>query len=181
MTSWILEDLKPLADLLLESGVPLLANMLLPGIGGKIANTIVPEIAQAFGLSPGASVNDMTTAIQADPNAQAKLAVIESNHKELLSFAQDSLTANQSALTLEPTFMGRFFVGGWRPAMGWIGVLTAAYQVVASVAHFVLIPVETYGITLGVWAGLAGIRGVEKVHGVARSSMKTVTAKIGKS
>jgi hypothetical protein len=166
-----LDDLKPLADVLLINGVPLLANMFLPGIGGTIASAIVPSIASAFGLTSSASVSDLTTAIQADPNSAAKLAVIQAKHAELLDFAQKSITADQNALTLEPSFWGRMFVGGWRPAMGWIGVVIVSYQTFATLVKISLLPADMFSTILTLWAALAGVRTIETVAGTARTSL----------
>jgi len=165
-----LDDLKPLADIILVNGVPLLANLLLPGVGGSIASAVVPSIAAAFGLTPAASVTDLTTAIAADPAAAVKLAAVQDKHAELLNFAKDANDASQAALALEGSFGGRFFVGGWRPAMGWIGVAVVFYQGAASASHLPLLSIEMFGTILALWAGLAGIRGFEKVSGVARDS-----------
>lgn len=171
--SFNIEDLKPLADMLLEKGVPLLANVFLPGVGGAVASVLMPAIAGAFGLAPDASVGDITTAVQADPNAATKLAEIQDTHTELLAFAQQTLTANQTELALEPTFLGRLFVGGWRPAMGWMGALSLFYQMLASVVGFKLLPFDIYAVSLGAWTALAGVRGIEMVKGLAATAPTT--------
>lgn len=172
-----LEDLKPLADLLLEKGAPLLATALLGPIGGSIANAICPSLAQAFGLTTGASPTELAKAIQADPEADAKLKQVQEEHSELLDWAQKSLDANQAALNVEPSFLGRLYVGGWRPAMGWTGVWTAIYQTLASVRSWPLVPIDHFIGIMGIWSGLAGIRTVEFVKGVARTSLSTIAKK----
>jgi len=169
-----LDDLKPIVDLLLTNGVPLLANMLLPGVGGTVAAAVMPSLVQAFGLTPEASVSDLATAIQADPNAAAKLAVLQERHASQLDFSKSAVDANEEAIKLEPSFWGRLFVGGWRPAMGWVGVWAVIYQIVASATKLPLMPIEMFGTVLGLWTGLAGIRAVEAVKGVARSSLSVV-------
>lgn len=168
--SFSLNELKPLADVVLEQGVPLLANIFLPGIGGTIASAIVPSIAAAFGLAPDASPADIAAAVQADPNAAAKLATVQEKHNELLDFAQKTLDANQAEVALEPTFLGRLFVGGWRPAMGWMGVFALAYQMLASLFRFTLLPTDIFAISLGAWTALAGVRGIEMVKGLSAAA-----------
>lgn len=171
-----LEAFKPLADVLLEKGVPLLANMLVPGIGGTIASAVVPSIAEAFGLSSTASPSEVAATVAADPDAVTKLEAVKDKHRELLQFAEQTLTDNQGALALEPTFAGRLFVGGWRPAMGWVGVLSVIYQIFASVLKLTLLPTDIFAIALGAWTALAGVRGIEMVKGVAHTTLSTMSA-----
>lgn len=175
-----LEPFKPLVGVLLEKGVPLLANAFLPGVGGAVAGIVMPSLVQAFGLSSDATPEIIAKAIQTDPDADAKLKQITEEHSELLDFAQKAIDANQAALAIEPSFWGRLYVGGWRPAMGWSGVFTATYQTVASVRGWALVPIDHFIGIMAVWTGLAGLRGVEFVKGVARTSLSSVAETVAK-
>jgi hypothetical protein len=102
------------------------------------------------------------------------VAAVQDAHSELLDFTQKAIDANQNAIALEPSFWGRLFVGGWRPAMGWAGVMTVIYQSFASVGKFPLLPLDMYMTTLGLWGGLAGVRTVETIKGVARTTLTSL-------
>ena len=101
------------------------------------------------------------------------------------------LIKGQQAINQEEAKHSSVFVAGWRPAVGWVGVLGLAYQ-------FLLYPLLTWGWTwlqamnyvpkevappplLDVNAlmvlltgilGIAGARTFEKVRGIGRSTLK---------
>lgn len=172
-----LDDLKPLADILLEKGAPILATAVLGPVGGNVAAAVLPKLAEAFNLDPRASAAEIVAAASNDSNASGKVAAVQDAHSELLDVAKAAQDANVSALSLEPSFVGRLYVGGWRPAMGWGGVIALLYQIVASVRGWTPISFDTFATIMSVWAALAGVRGVEMVKGVARMNLKTKTAK----
>lgn len=172
------EALKPFASLLIEKGFPLLAQALLGPVGGSIASVVMPALAKLLGLSDDASVEEVHEALSKDTDASAKLAAVQEQHSELLDMAKLATDANQAALALEPSFWGRLYVGGWRPAMGWTGV----FVIWREIGHYAMVkgplPFETLSLIVGLWCGLAGIRGVEMVKGVARNSLATVVKKV---
>jgi len=172
-----LAEFKPLADLLLEKGAPMLATALLGPLGGTIAGIVCPSLAAAFGLSADASPSAIAAAAAKDDGAADKVAAVEAQHSELLDWAQKAIDANQAALAAEPTFWGRLYVGGWRPAMGWLGVAVIGREVGYYAMLKGPLPFETLSLIVGLWCGLAGIRSVEMVRGVARTTLATIAKK----
>ncbi len=94
------------------------------------------------------------------------------------SEAKDRIQANRDtaniALNAVEAQSSTFFVAGWRPAIGWVGVLVLIYQ-------FVLFPVLDIWLDMPtpmdadmLWnmvfgmLGVAGFRTVEKLKGKAR-------------
>lgn len=172
-----LSELKPLADLLILKGAPMLATALLGPVGGTVASAVIPALASMFGLSPDAPPSEIASAVAKDDGAEDKIASVASAHSELLDWAKMAVDANQAALAAEPSFWGRLYVGGWRPAMGWTGVGTTVYQIVASIKGLALVPFDMFSLILALWAGLAGVRSVEMVKGVARTTLSTALRK----
>ncbi|PPQ37058.1 hypothetical protein SAMN06265338_11523 [Rhodoblastus acidophilus] len=172
--SFNLDEFKPLASVLLQQGAPLLARALLGPFGGMIAGAVVPSLVEAFGLPADASPADIATAASKDDSAADKLAAIQAQHQDLLDWAQKAMDANQAALAAEPSFWGRLYVGGWRPAMGWLGVAVIGREVGYYAMLKGPLPFETLSLIVGLWCGLAGIRSVEMVRGVARTALATV-------
>lgn len=101
------------------------------------------------------------------------------------------LIKGQQDINKEEAKHSSIFVAGWRPAIGWVGVLALAYQ-------FILYPLLTWGwawmqaqkwipdgirppplldvealmVLLTGILGIAGARTFEKVRGIGRSTMK---------
>ena len=99
---------------------------------------------------------------------------------ELARGAQD-LARQQVAMNMKEAEHPSLFVAGWRPAMGWLGVLALAYAYVvqpvaawvATVSGLGVLPPMValdglYPIILGM-LGLGAARTMEKTRGVARS------------
>ncbi len=175
--------LAPLAEQLAKAGAPILASTLgtvLPFPANLIAKTIVSSLAAAFG-GDADDPQELANKIAADPDAAAKLQSVTDQHAtdiaSALDFARLAADENEHALALEPTFAGRLYVGGWRPAFGWIGVAVTAYQIVAPVRGLPPITFDVYAATMATWGALAGIRGIEAVKGVVRTSLAPVRRK----
>ena len=170
-------SLEPLAAQLAKAGAPILAQTLgtvLPFPANLIAKTVVNSLAAAFGGDaddPAA----LAGKIAADPDAAAKIQAVTDAHAadiaSALDYAKLAADENDHALSLEPTFAGRLFVGGWRPAMGWVGVGVTLYQIIAASRGLTPLPFDVYATTLATWGALAGLRGIEAVKGVARTSL----------
>lgn len=96
------------------------------------------------------------------------------------------LIQGQQATNTEEAKHSNLFVAGWRPAIGWIGALAMAYQFVAyplliwawasmQAAGWVgldmspppMLEADALWVILTGMLGIAGLRSVEKVKGVA--------------
>lgn len=166
-------EIETLGLSLAKAGLPLLATMLAtiaPPPIGAIAEIIMPSISAALGLAPGATPADVTAAINADPNgANAKLAQVQEANSSLLDFAKV-----QADLDTKEADSGSLFVSGWRPAFGWLCVITTAYQMAAAaVGYGHVVPPEVFNPVWYAFGGMLGLRSVEKWFGVARVVMGT--------
>ena len=121
-----------------------------------------------------------------DPQAAAaaKLQALEMAQKgELAQLDADlKLALGQLEVNTREAATGSLFIGGWRPAVGWICASGLAYEFLISpmlpwLALAVFgkqlpplpdLPMETLMTLLLGMLGLGGLRTVEKVKGVAR-------------
>lgn len=119
-----------------------------------------------------------------DPKAaaDAKLRLLElAQQGELAQLDADMKTAlGQMDVNKAEAQSGSVFIGGWRPAVGWVCVIGLAYQFllwpilgwVSGIQHWTLPPELDFGsllTLLGGMLGLGGLRTAEKIKGVARS------------
>ena len=133
---------------------------------------------QLFALLPG-----LLDKILPDPKAadDAKLRFLELAQKgELAALTADTeLAKGQMAVNQVEAGNASLFVSGWRPAVGWVCVLTIGFKYVGGpllsvftqfVGHPVTLPVvdssELWPVLLGM-LGLGGFRTYEKVKGAA--------------
>lgn len=101
------------------------------------------------------------------------------------------LIKGQQDINREEAKHASVFVAGWRPAIGWVGVLALAYQFIAyplltwlwawlqameyvpqKVGPPPLLDVEALMVLLTGILGIAGARTFEKVRGIGRSNLK---------
>jgi hypothetical protein len=92
----------------IASNAPQLGAMLgsvAPGVGNVVGGTIglgIKALAGAFGLSPEASPDEISAAIQADPNASLKLQVAEMDyHVKMKELENDQLRISNETYELE--------------------------------------------------------------------------------
>ena len=132
---------------------------LLLSLGGKIIDNLIPDPAQ---------------------QAAAKLKLIEMQQqgqfKEIDTVVE--LAKQQTDVNKVEAASPSLFIGGWRPAVGWVSVLGLAYNFLgyplmtwmSSNYGYHAPPVADMGtlITLlGGMLGLGGLRTAEKIKGVA--------------
>lgn len=159
-----------------------------------IIKTVAPAIASAL-LGPigGAAVTFLANALGADEptkeSIEKRLSGMNAAEmiklKELdLDFQKFCLENNiklqlaQIDVNREEARSGKFFIAGWRPAVGWVGAVGLAYvAVVEPVSRFVAkvffdyhgeFPVIDVTLTMQVLSGMIGfgiMRTVEKVKG----------------
>lgn len=101
------------------------------------------------------------------------------------------LIKGQQEINREEAKHSSIFVAGWRPAIGWVGVVALAYQFILyplltwawawmqaqgwvpdGVKPPPLLDVEALMVLLTGILGIAGARTFEKVRGIGRSSLK---------
>lgn len=172
--SFTIQDLAPLAGVLVEKGLPAIAEMLGGPIAGSVASLVVPQIAQAFGLPADAPPAQVAAAVQADPNADSKLATFSEQNKLVLAMMQIQADQNRDELNVDGPPWMKFFYGGWRPAMGWTsgpGILV--YQIVAFATGVAPLPDSLVNSFLFTWASIAGLRTYERATGVSLDSILT--------
>jgi len=133
---------------------------------------------QLFSLLPG-----LLDKLLPDPKAadDAKLKLLELAQKgELAALtAETDLAKGQMAINQAEATNQNIFVSGWRPAVGWVCVLTIAFKYVGGPLLYVLTQVVGHPVTLPVidsgelWPvlmgmlGLGGLRTYEKVKKAA--------------
>jgi hypothetical protein len=161
------KDLEPLAGALLKAGAPILGGII-GGPFGAVIGSLIPQIAGAFGLAPDTTPSNLATVVAADPNAATKLAAIENASETALDYAKLQADQNKDELSADGPLPFKFFLSGWRPAMGWVsGPIIVVYQIIASAAHLPLIPNDLLAWITPIWVGLAGLRTYERAQGVA--------------
>jgi len=118
-----------------------------------------------------------------DPKAaaDAKLRLLElAQQGELAQLDADMKTAlGQMDVNKAEAQSGSLFIGGWRPAVGWVCVIGLAYQFllwpilgwVSGIQHWTLPPefdLSSLLTLLGGMLGLGSLRTAERIKGVAR-------------
>jgi hypothetical protein len=181
-------DLAPLAGAVEKAGAPILGAALRAGSTVATAapfplNLVLPVVLNGVANAVGGDASNpagMAQTINADPNAVAeKIQAVEDQHKDDLQNALDmaKLQTDQtgSYLTADiPNWM-KFFFGGWRPMMGWLGSFVVFYQVIGVTLSWRLIPVEMFNVVLITWGSLAGFRTIDKWQGSASPVAATPT------
>lgn len=139
---------------------------------GAILAALIPSIVQVLGK------------VLPDPKAasDAKLKLLElAQQGELAQLDADmKLAIGQLEINKAEAQSGSLFIGGWRPAVGWVCVFGLAYQFLAypilawagaNIAGWSAPPdldMSTLITLLGGLLGLGGLRTVEKLSGVAK-------------
>ncbi len=142
-----LSSFGPLVGSLIQAGSPMISTALQMGIGeipivggivgplvGMAAPQIVRMIATQLGAPADATPAQIAAKIQDDPQgAKAALASLESQHQFALAQqkqADDYAVASQAqqvAIGTAEVENPRWYVAGWRPAIGWgLGALVLA-------------------------------------------------------
>jgi hypothetical protein len=187
--------LIPLAQAVEQAGAPILAEVLraaAPVVGAAIpipgASLIVGPLLTALADAIGGSANDpstITAQINADPTAAtAKIRAVEDAHKDdlqgLLDMAklqsdQDLAEINMTPILSWRDFVGRAFFAGWRPAAGWVFVISwVSVMFVTWRGGTVPEGFKPYfsgGTTI--FMTLIAARSSDKVFGVATDSLKS--------
>ncbi len=139
---------------------------------GALLAALMPSILQVLGK------------VLPDPQAaaDAKLKLLElAQQGELAQLDADmKLALGQIDINRAEAQSGSLFIGGWRPAVGWVCVLGLAYQFLvfpllawagANLAGWSAPPEMDIGTLLTLLGGLLGLgtlRTAEKMKGVAR-------------
>ncbi len=142
-----LTSFGPLVGSLIQAGSPMISTALQMGIGeipivggivgplvGMAAPQIVRMIATQLGAPADATPAQITAKIQDDPQgARAALASLESQHQFALAQQKQAddyavtSQAQQVAIGTAEVENPRWYVAGWRPAIGWgLGALVLA-------------------------------------------------------
>ncbi len=146
-----------------SSAAPFPLNLVLPVALNSLASAVGGDAANP------ASVADR---INADPNAvAAKIQAVEALHRDNLKNALEmaKLQTDQigSYLTADIPVWVKFYFGGWRPTMGWVGSVVVIYQALGVMLAWPLVPGDMFNVILATWTSLAGLRTVEKWKGAA--------------
>lgn len=139
---------------------------------GALLGALMPSILQVLGR------------VLPDPQAaaEAKLRLLEmAQQGELAQLDADmKLALGQMDINRAEAQSGSLFIGGWRPAVGWVCVLGLAYQFLvfplltwagANLAGWTAPPELDIGTLLTLLGGLLGLgtlRTAEKINGVAK-------------
>ena len=177
-------DLASLAGTLVSAGAPIIGGII-GGPAGALVGSLVPEIAQALGLDPSATPQAVTAAIAADPNAAAKLQAVEQAHKLAAdqAYYQSQIDATEDlAKEVGPSFWKQFLIIGPRPIMLWVsGPITLIYMLAALRFGWTQIPMDFFAATQATFAGLAGVRTVEKWKGIDTKVGSSVITSVAKA
>ncbi len=149
-----------LKKLLIKLGAPLLGTV----VGGPAGAVIGEMIAAKFGVDPE-QPDALEKAIQADPDAAVKLKKIESNHQVELERLAVRRAANELAADtaqmqeVNQTFREELknpskFKSGWRPAFGWVVVITWLIQMIA-ISYVIFTDVEKAATLITAMVGLS--------------------------
>lgn len=145
-------------------------------------NPLVPVLGSVFGTVADL-IDDLHTSDKEKMDGQIELAKLGLEEKRI----ETELVKGQIEVNKTEAQHANIFVAGWRPAIGWIGAASMAYQ-------FIIYPLLVWGWSLmqangwvpetlqpppmldteALWVilsgmlGIAGMRSVEKVKGVSR-------------
>jgi hypothetical protein len=150
-----------LAPILIRLGAPILGTILrteLGGTAGEASAQVIEALGRAFGVEP--KPNAIVSAIEADPEAQAKLIAVQNERSaEWLAYLTMATSQRNRMLEREEE---RPFSRDWRPAMSWmLLVLWSWNSVVLPVfnafgANIVNIPWEHLLGFSGLWLAIYG-------------------------
>lgn len=159
---------------LISSIAPTISTIL----GGPLAGIATQFLADKLVGNPDASISDIITAVKS-PDAAIKLKELDIQFKlELakLQLEHEKLDSQdrqaQLEINLEDAKSGNFFKGGWRPALGWLGVIAIFnnFVVLPYLAMFnISIPVLDVGELMPLvilLLGGIGARSYEKIKGI---------------
>lgn len=159
-------ELKSLAAVLVDKGIPVLAT-LIGGPIGPIVALVVPQIAKAFGLSEDSPPAAIAVAVAAAPDASEKLADLEAHNKAIQAYIDSEISADQALVLPSDSFWQRFLIAGARPMMMWVcGPVVLLYQLTALRFGWTIVPFDFFAAVQATFASLAGFRTVEKWKGV---------------
>lgn len=150
-----------LVPILVRLGAPMLGSILREEVGGTAGEAsaqVIEALGRAFGVEPKADA--IVSAIEADPNAQTKVAAVESGRSvEWLAYLTMATSQRNRLLEREEE---RPFSRDWRPAMSWLLIVMWTWNSIilpvmnafgASVVH---IPWEHLLGFSGLWLAIYG-------------------------
>jgi hypothetical protein len=156
--------LSVLAPILVSLGAPILGSILrtnIGGVAGEASAQVIDALAKAFGAQP--TPEAVKAAIEADPNAAAKVQAIERERSaEWVAYLTMGTSQRNRMLDREDE-RGSVFSWGWRPAMSWMllflwswnGVILPVVNATAG-ASIVSIPWEHLLGFAGLWLAIYG-------------------------
>lgn len=139
---------------------------------GALLAALLPSLMQVIGK--------VLPDPQAAADAQRRLVELAQQGELAQLDADLKLALGQLDINKAEAQSGSLFIGGWRPAVGWVCVLGLAYQFLAfpllgwagaNLAGWSAPPVLDMGTLLtllGGLLGLGGFRTAEKIKGVAK-------------
>ena len=185
-------DWTQIAGSLVKAGLPTLGGLIGGPAGAAIGSTVGPILADALGLPPDATPEDVGKVIEANPEAArqaerdraADLRIaIEQAQTEQIRIVNETMRAELA--------QENWFIKGWRPACGWaLGAIWLLHGVVIGRAMYlrdfeIIRAIADLTVFYGVMGGVTGVyawrRTTEKITGVASAPVPDALAQAARA